>query len=112
MSMTEKITGPRRPWTYPSKQKADQRRYWIVFKSIQTRIITAITVLILIVVAAIVWLWATNEMEFYRAQKIQQAESFALAFGQGLQLELGEKNWANMRIKMNLLMQSDPDLSM
>jgi adenylate cyclase len=109
MSITEKITGFRRPWTDSSKRTTRPRRYFIVFKSIQTRIITAITVLILIVVAAIVWLWATNEMEFYRAQKIQQAESFALAFGQGLQLELGEKNWANMRIKMNLLMQSDQD---
>jgi adenylate cyclase len=81
---------------------------FIVFQSIQTRIITAITVLILMVVTAMVWLWATNEMDFYRTQKIQQAASFA-AFGQGFQGELTDKNWANMRIKMNLLLQGNED---
>lgn len=81
----------------------------VLFRSIQTRMITAITLLILLVVTAIVWLWATNEMEFYRQQKIQQVESFAAAFGQTLQLELGDRNWANMRTKMNLIMQSNED---
>ncbi|PZO41539.1 MAG: adenylate/guanylate cyclase domain-containing protein [Pseudanabaena frigida] len=71
--------------------------------------ITAITLLILLVVTAIIWLWATNETEFYRQQKIQQVESFAAAFGQTLQLELGDRNWANMRTKMNLIMQSNED---
>jgi adenylate cyclase len=78
------------------------------FRSIQTRIITAITVLILMVVTAIVWLWATNEMDFYRTQKIQQAASFA-AFGQSFRGELSDKNWANMRVKMNLMMQGNDD---
>jgi adenylate cyclase len=81
----------------------------LVFRSIQTRIMIAITLLILLVVTSMVSVWATTEKEFYRSQKIQQAQSFAATFGQSLQLELSEKNWANMRIKMNLLMQSNDD---
>ena len=91
-----------------TKKRLGQKKL-ILFRSIQTRMITAITLLILMVVTAIIWLWATNEMEFYRQQKIQQVESFAAAFGQTLQLELGDRNWANMRTKMNLIMQSNED---
>lgn len=90
-------------------KKRSRRKNLIVFRSIQTRMITAITFLIILVVTAIIWLWATNEMEFYRTQKIQQVESFAAAFGQTLQLELAEKNWANMRTKMNIILQSNED---
>ncbi len=90
-------------------KKRSKRKKLFVFRSIQTRMITAITLLILLVVTAIVWLWATNEMEFFRSQKIQQAESFAAAFGQTLQLELADKNWANMRTKANIIMQSNED---
>jgi adenylate cyclase len=79
------------------------------FRSIQTRIVMAITLLTLLVITAMVSVWANSEKEFYRSQKIQQAQSFAVTFGQSLQLELGEKNWANMRIKMNLLMRSNDD---
>lgn len=92
----------------PPKKRSKQKKLF-VFRSIQTRMITAITLLILLVVTAIVWLWATNEMEFFRSQKIQQAESFAAAFGQTLQLELSDRNWANMRTKSNMIMQSNED---
>jgi adenylate cyclase len=79
------------------------------FRSIQTRIVMAVSLLVLLIVGSMVWFWASTEQEFYRTQKIQQAESFALAFGQGLQMELSEKNWANMRIKMGILMRSNND---
>jgi adenylate cyclase len=79
------------------------------FRSIQTRIVMAVSLLVMLIVSSMVWFWASTEQEFYRTQKIQQAESFALAFGQGLQMELSEKNWANMRIKMNILMRSNKD---
>jgi adenylate cyclase len=79
------------------------------FRSIQTRIVMAVSLLVVMIVTAMVWLWASTEQEFYRTQKIQQAESFALAFGQGLQFELHEKNWANMRLKMNILVKSNDD---
>jgi adenylate cyclase len=85
------------------------RKHFMVFRSIQTRMITAITLLILLVVTSMIWLWTTSEAEFYQTQKKEQAESFAAAFGQGLQLELAERNWANMRTKMTLLMQSNED---
>jgi adenylate cyclase len=81
------------------------------FRSIQTRMIVAIALLIVMMVSAIIWLWATTEAEFYRNQTIQQAQSFALAFGPGLQGEVSEKNWANMRIKMNLLLRSNDDFA-
>jgi adenylate cyclase len=87
------------------------RKHYMVFRSIQTRMITAITLLILLVVTSMIWLWTTSETEFYQIQKKEQAESFAAAFGQGLQLELAERNWANMRTKMNLLMQSNEDFA-
>jgi adenylate cyclase len=79
------------------------------FRSIQTRIVMAVSLLVMLIVSSMVWFWASTEQEFYRTQKIQQAESFALAFGQGLQMELSEKNWANMRIKMSILMRSNND---
>jgi adenylate cyclase len=90
-------------------EKRKTRKISFAFRSIQTRMITAITLLILLVVTAIIWLWATNEMEFYQTQKVEQVESFAKAFGQSIQLELGEKNWANLRAKMYLIMQSNED---
>ncbi len=96
-------------WQFNPRKQRLGRKKLILFRSIQTRMITAIALLILLVVTAIIWLWASNEMEFYRQQKIQQVESFAAAFGQTLQLELGDKNWANMRVKMNLIMQSNED---
>jgi adenylate cyclase len=103
-------TSKSKSWELNSLEKIRSRRKkFIVFRSIQTRIVTAITFLIILIVTSIIWLWATNEMEFYRTQKIQQVESFAAAFGQTLQLELGDKNWANMRAKMDLIMQSNED---
>ncbi len=103
-------TSKPKSWELNSQgKKRSRRKKLIVFRSIQTRMITAITFLIILVVTAIIWLWATNEMEFYRTQKIQQVESFATAFGQTLQLELAEKNWANMRTKMNIILQSNED---
>jgi adenylate cyclase len=93
----------------PQSKKHQKKKKLFVFRSIQTRMITAITLLILLVVTAIVWLWATNEREFYRSQKIQQVESLASAFGQTLQLELSDRNWANMRTKANIIMQSNED---
>jgi adenylate cyclase len=69
----------------------------------------AVILLVILIVSSMVWFWASTEQQFYRTQKIQQAESFALAFGQGLQMELSEKNWANMRIKMSILMRSNQD---
>jgi adenylate cyclase len=79
------------------------------FRSIQTRIVIAVSLLVVMVVGSMVGVWASTEQELYRTQKIQQAESFALAFGQGLQGELSENNWANMRLKMNTLMRSNND---
>jgi adenylate cyclase len=69
----------------------------------------AVSLLVLLIVLSMVWLWASTEQEFYRVQKIQQAESFALAFGQGMLAELYEKNWANMRLKMTILVKSNDD---
>jgi adenylate cyclase len=63
----------------------------------------------MLIVSSLIWLWVSTEQEFYHAQKVQQAESFATAFGQGLQMELSEKNWANMRLKMSFLMRSNSD---
>ena len=93
----------------PQSKNHQKKKKLFVFRSIQTRMITAITLLIVLVVTAIVWLWATNEKEFYRSQKIEQVESLASAFGQTLQLELSDRNWANMRTKANIIMQSNED---
>ncbi len=79
------------------------------FRSIQTRIVVAVSLLVMLIVSSMVCFWASTEQEFYRTQKTQQAESFALAFGRGLQMELSERNWANMRIKMTILMRSNND---
>ena len=48
-------------------------------------------------------------MEFYLSQKIQQVEGFAGAFGQTLRLEMSDRNWANIRAKANLIMESNED---
>lgn len=93
----------------PQSKNHQKKKKLFVFRSIQTRMITAITLLIVLVVTAIVWLWATSEKEFYRSQKIEQVGSIASAFGQTLQLELSDRNWANMRTKANIIMQSNED---
>ena len=80
------------------------------FRSIQTRIIVAVTILIVAIVSVMTWLWISAETEFYRSQKIQQARSLALGFGSTLQGEVVEENWANMRIKLNIFLKGDEDL--
>ncbi|MGG6263052.1 adenylate/guanylate cyclase domain-containing protein [Leptolyngbya sp. AN03gr2] len=82
----------------------------VAFRSIQTRIIVAVTILIVAIVTVMTWLWISAETEFYRSQKIQQAKSLALGFGSTLQGEVVEENWANMRIKLNIFLKGDEDL--
>lgn len=79
------------------------------FRSIRTRMMVATTLLIVTIVAAILWLWAKNESDFYREQKQNQARSLAVAISQSLQIELAEQNWGNLQVRMDLLLQDNPD---
>jgi adenylate cyclase len=81
----------------------------LMFRSIQTRVMTATTLLIVTIVGAGVWLWAKTESDFYRQQKRSQVRSFALTIAQSLQIELTEQNWSNLQGRMELLLQTNPD---
>jgi adenylate cyclase len=80
-----------------------------MFRSIQTRVMTATTLLIVTIVGTGVWAWATTESDFYRQQKRQQVRSLALTIAQSLQIELSEQNWSNMQGRAELLLQTNPE---
>lgn len=82
----------------------------LLLGSIRNRIMSATTLLVVMIVGSAVWLMVRNESNFYRKQKIQQARALATVISQSLMIELAEANWGNMRIRMELLMQSNPDL--
>ena len=79
------------------------------FRSIRIRIMTATTLLILVIVSAVVWRWASNESELYRAQKWQEAQTLAVALSNTWTNQLVDQNWSQIRLGINLLLKSNSE---
>jgi class 3 adenylate cyclase/HAMP domain-containing protein len=78
--------------------------------SIRTRVMVFTALLIVSLVWSIVWLWVTNERDFYQQEQREQAQSVGLVLAQSLQIELGEQNWGNLRTRLEILMKYNPDV--
>ncbi|HEY9671724.1 MAG TPA: adenylate/guanylate cyclase domain-containing protein [Waterburya sp.] len=79
-----------------------------IFRSIRNRIITATTFLIVVIVSAVVWSWATNESEVYRLSERQQSQTLAIALSNAWMNELADQNWSQIRLGLNLLLRRNP----
>ncbi len=75
-----------------------------LFRSIRNRIMTATTLLILVIVSAVVWRWATNQSDVYREQQQQEAQLLAVALSNAWTNELVDQNWGQIRVGLNLLL--------
>src|SRR4028119_670609 len=80
-----------------------------LFRSIRTRIMTATTLLIVVVVSAVVWRWAENESEVYRSSKRQEAQTLGVALSSAWTNELIDQNWGRIRLGLNLLLKRNPE---
>ncbi|MEW6496752.1 MAG: hypothetical protein AB1589_30150, partial [Cyanobacteriota bacterium] len=79
-----------------------------LFRSIRIRIMAATTLLIVVIVSAVVWSWATNESEVYRTSERQQAQTLAVALSNAWTNELENQNWSQIRLGLNLLLERNP----
>jgi len=79
------------------------------FHSIRTRLMTAVTLLVVAVVAVVVWVWTTDMRRVLRQQKASEARSFAVALANAFMNELDDENWSQIRIGAELLLKDNPD---
>lgn len=80
-----------------------------IFRSIHTRIMTATTLLIVVIIGSVVWLWAKNESHLYRQQKRREAQSLVVALANAWTNELTDQNWSQIRLGLTLLMERNSD---
>lgn len=76
-----------------------------LFRSIRLRIMAATTLLIVVIVSAVVWSWATNESEAYRSLERRHAQTLAVALSNAWTNELENQNWSQIRLGLNLLLK-------
>ena len=81
----------------------------VLFHSIRTQIMTATTLLIVVIVGAVVWSWAKNESDVYRQQKRQEAQTLAIALSNAWTNELVDQNWGQIRLALNLLLRRNSE---
>ncbi len=81
------------------------------FHSIRTRLMFATTLLIVLVVGAVVWMWTSNERAIYREQKEAEARSFALVLATAFMNELDDENWSQVRIAAEVLLADNRDFA-
>lgn len=79
------------------------------FRSIHIQIMTATTLLIVLIVGLVVWRWASTESELYRQQKWQEAKTLSVALSNTWTNELVDQNWSQIRLGINLLLRSNPE---
>lgn len=79
------------------------------FRSIRIQIMTATTLLIMLIVGLVVWRWASTERELYRQQKWQEARTLAVALSSTWTNELVDQNWSQIRLGINLLLRSNQE---
>lgn len=79
------------------------------FRSIRTQIMATTTLVIVLIISAVIWLWATNESEFYIQQKQIQAKTIAVLLAESWANELYDQNWSQIRLGMDLIVRGNDD---
>lgn len=67
------------------------------------------TLVIVLIISVVIWLWATNESEFYIQQKQVQAKSIAALLAESWSNELYDQNWSQIRFGMDLIVRGNDD---
>jgi|GEM_PF-1488091 len=96
----------------PSKKGTGaQHPQWLnfFFRSIRTQIMATTTLVIVLIISAVIWLWATNESEFYIQQKQVQAKSIAVLLAESWANELYDQNWSQIRLGMDIIARGNDD---
>ncbi|MEZ4403673.1 MAG: adenylate/guanylate cyclase domain-containing protein [Kofleriaceae bacterium] len=75
-----------------------------------TRLATATALLVVTLVAAMVWQWATTERRLVRDQKRAEARALATAMADLFMNELDDENWGQVRVSTELLLTRNPDV--
>lgn len=81
----------------------------VPFRSIRIRIMTATTLLIVVIVGVVVWSWASNESDVYREQQRQEAQTLGIALSNAWTNELVDQNWSQIRLGINLLLKRNSE---
>ncbi|MEB3338917.1 MAG: hypothetical protein VKJ46_15715, partial [Leptolyngbyaceae bacterium] len=82
----------------------------LAFRSIRTRIMTATALVIVAIVSAVVWVWASSERNVYRDLSRKHVQSLALALSQAWTNELQDQNWSQIRINMDFFLKDNKDV--
>ena len=84
---------------------------WLNFlsRSIRTQIMATTTLVIVLIISAVIWLWATNESDFYIQQKQNQAKSIVGLLAESWSNELYDQNWSQIRFGMDLIVRGNDD---
>ena len=80
-----------------------------LFRSIQMRIMAITTLLIVAIVGAVIWMWTTNEKEFYQLQKRKETQVLATTMSNAWLDELVNQNWTQIRLSLELAILRNPD---
>lgn len=80
------------------------------FRSISTRLVALVAMLIVITVTIVVWQWAATERALINAERRDAARGLAAAIGRLAMNEVDDANWAQIRVDLDLLMKDDPDI--
>jgi len=80
------------------------------FASLQARLLLATGLLIVLIVASIVGLWVTSQRATLEADMRQRARSLAGSMAGAAANELWDRNWAQLQITVETLVDLDPSL--
>jgi len=80
------------------------------FRSIETRLLSVTTLLIMSIVGSIVWIWAENEQQVYRQRKQQEASLLTVTLADAWSSELSDKEWSHIRSSMELLFEHNQEV--
>ena len=81
----------------------------LAFRSIRTRLIIATTLLSVVLVGAIVWVWARTETNLYREKKAEEALRISRVLSSTSTNELHERNWSQIRLNLDLLLREESE---
>ena len=76
--------------------------------SIGTRLMIAVTLLVVALIGVIVWRWTTGERSNLRAQKRTEARSFATSLAAAYMNELDDDNWSQIRVGASCCSRTTP----
>lgn len=81
------------------------------YQSISTRLLVVTALLIVSIVGAVLWQWATSAQRLVREQTRQEGGAVAQAMALPLTSEIADQNFSQARIAIDLLIQRDADIA-